>query len=221
MKKRLLPLLAGAAAVALWLLRPGRGKPQMAPTTERDGVGPVTLRRYWLDVEGAELPPESVVKGVLDHFPEIMPKPLAMTFKIKGQRGMGRKGDRYFILMLVRRGLIETEIVEALRFRNRTLRLHPESGWVEFKVIPLGKPSDSEHCYRLQVQSSVRTSTRADRLAYLLGMAGAQAKTWETVLERALKLSGGSERNRGRDTGEFEHVPGGIQAPRTSRETET
>ena len=209
-KKRYLALLP-AAALSLWLMRPGRRKHALAPTTERDGLGPVTLRPYWVDVEGAKRPPEAVVKDVLDHFPDIMPWPFAMTFKVRGTPEVGRKGDRYFILMTVRRGFVETELVEPLRFRNRTLRLHPESGWVEFKAVPL---NGSEGRYRLQVQSSVRTSTLADRLAYLMGMSGVQAHTWETVLQKALALSGGTEGGKGRDTEEFEHVPGGVKAPR-------
>ncbi len=210
LRKRYLTLLP-AAALALWLLRPGRRKPALAPTTERDGLGPVTLRRYWVDVEGASRTPEQVVKDVLDNFPKVMPWPFAMTFKTVGRPGQGAKGDRYFILMMVRRGFVETELVEPLRFRNRTLRLHPESGWVEFKAIPL-----EEGRYRLQVQSSVRTSTWADRLAYLMGMSGLQAHTWQTVLQRALALSGGHETGKGTDTGEFETVPGGVKPPRVS-----
>lgn len=202
----LLPL----AALVLWLIRPARDKPAMTPTTERDGLGPVTIRRYWLDVQEAKEPPEAVVKQVLDHFAQIMPWPLAMTFKVRGQPNVGRKDDRYFILMLVRRGFVETEIVEPLRFRNRTLRLHPEAGWVEFKAMPTAGG------YRLQVQSSVRTSTWADRLAYLLGMSGLQAHTWETVLQRALALSGGQAAGKGRDTEEFEEAPAGIKPPKVA-----
>lgn len=211
MKKRYLLALASASVLGWWLLRPGNRKPTLAPTTERDGVGPATLRRYWVDVTDARLSPEEVVRHVLDHFAEIMPKPLAMTFKIKGEEGKGRVGDRYFILMLVRRGFVEVEVIEPLRFRNRTLRMHPESGWVEFKAIPTGEGS-----YRLQVQSSVRTSTLADRLAYKLGMARAQSFTWETVLQQALAISGGTEAGKGRDTGEFEYVPGGVKTPKVA-----
>lgn len=211
MKNRLWLALLPAAALGLYLLRPGKPKPTLAPTTERDGVGPVTLRRYWVDVQDAQQTPEEVVQHVLDHFQDIMPRPLAMTFKVKGEAHRGRKGDRFFILMLVRLGFVEVELVEPLRFRNRTLRLHPESGWVEFQAIP----TDEAGRYRLQVKSSVRTSTRADRLGYLLGMSNAQSHTWETVLQKALKISGGTEANRGRDTGEFEHVPGGVKKPMT------
>ncbi|WP_291425437.1 hypothetical protein [Deinococcus sp.] len=208
MKKRY--LLLPATALGLWLLRPGKDKPELAPTTEKDGVGPVTIRRYWVDVQHARKSPEDVVAGVLNHFPEVMPKLLATTTKVKGEPGVGHKGDRYFILMLLRRGYVETELVEPLRFRNRTLRMHPESGWVEFKAIPTGPGA-----YRLQVQSCVRASTRADRLAYLAGMSLAQRANWQTVLERALLLSGGTEVNRGTDTGEFETVPGGVKPPQT------
>lgn len=206
MKKRywLLP----AAALGAYLLRPGKPKPQLAPTTERDGVGPATLRRYWVDVQNARKSPEEVVQAVLHNFASIMPRPLAMTWKVKGQEQQGQKGDRYFIMMLVRPGFVETEVVEPLRFRNRTLRLHSEAGWVEFKAIPRSPTS-----YRLQVQSSVRTSTPLDRLAYKLGMSIAQSTVWHTVLEKAVALSGGQETNRGRDTGEFENVPGGVKSP--------
>lgn len=214
MRKRYWSGLLLAVALGWWLSRPGRQKDTLEPTTERDGVGPATLRRYWLDVEGATLPPEQVLRRVLDNFAQIMPRPLAITWKVKGDPSRGQEGDRYFILMLVRVGLVETEVVEALRFRNRTLRPHPESGWVEFRVIPKSQ-GKSQGAYRLQVQSSVRTTTRADRLAYLLGMAGVQALNWHTVLQRALKVSGGHEVNRGRDTAEFGHVPGGVKPPQT------
>lgn len=213
MKKRTLLTIGGLTALALWLMRPGQSKPELAPTTERDGVGPATLRRYWIDIEDARKPPEEVLKAVLGNFAPLMPRPLASTLKVRGRPGVGRKGDRYFILMLVRPGFVETEVVEPLRFRNRTLRLHPESGWVEFRAIPRGK-----NAYRLQVQSSVRTSTLADRLAYKLGMSVAQARTWETMLQKALALSGGRATDKGRDTGEFETVPGGVKPPQVPGE---
>lgn len=210
-RKRQVWLLALPAAVALWwLLRPARSKPEVAATTERDGLGPATLRRYWADIEHARKTPEEVVQAVLNDFASIMPRPLAMTWKVRGQENQGQKGDRYFILMLVRPGFVETEVVEPLRFRNRTLRLHSESGWVEFQAIP-----DSSSRYRLQVQSSVRTTTLLDRLAYKLGMANAQSYVWHTVLDRAAKLSGGTVVNTGRATGEFDTVPGGVKPPET------
>lgn len=194
--------VALAFAAAAWLLRPGRRLPALRRTTERDGVGPVTVRRYWVEVRGAEQPPEAVVRQVLDRFPELMPRPLAITRKVRGTPGKGQKGDRFFILMLIRRGFVETELVEPLRFRERTLRLHPESGYMEFSAHPKG----AGH-YRLQVETRARTSTWADRLAYLLGMVALQEANWQIVLGRAAELSGGEIVDRGSETVEFGSTP--------------
>lgn len=189
-------------AAAAWLLRPGRRLPTQARTTERDGVGPVTVRRYWVEVQGAQQAPEAVVRAALDRFPELMPRPLAITRKVRGKPGQGAVGDRFFILMLIRRGLVETEIVEPLRFRERTLRLHPESGYMEFSA----QPGEAGR-YRLQVETRARTSTWADRLAYLLGMIALQEANWQIVLGRAAELSGGEIVDRGSETVEFGSTP--------------
>ena len=198
----LLPLLTGT----LWLARPARRLPGDALTSEADGLGPITERWYWLNVQDASLPAEALVGAVLDDFPRIMPPPLVWTRKVRGVFGAGRPGDQYFLLLLLRRAWVQTEACMPTSFRNRTLRHHPEAGWVQFSAENIGGPPGS---YRLTVHSRVRASTRLDRLSYLLGMREVQRLMWETVLRRALALSGGRQVGWGHRTVEYPAAPPG------------
>jgi hypothetical protein len=193
-------MLGGAGL--LWLARPARRLAPDTLTAEGDGLGPVTERWYWLDVEGARLTPEQLVQRVLDDFPRIMPPVISSTRKVRGQSGQGKVGDRYFLMLLMRRAWVETESLAPDTFRNRTLRHHPDAGWVTFHVEAQGDGGQ-----RISVHSRVRSSTRLDRLTYLLGMHAVQRLTWETVLRRALAISGGRQIRRGHHTTEFPYVP--------------
>lgn len=62
--------------VALALLLKGPADP-LRPLTLADGVGPVTRRRYWLEIEGAECSPEEVARYWRKRFPQHAPKWLA------------------------------------------------------------------------------------------------------------------------------------------------
>ncbi|WP_425145086.1 hypothetical protein [Deinococcus sp.] len=194
-------LMIGGAGL-LWLARPARRLPPDTLTTETDGLGPVTERKYWLDVEDAVLTPEQIVQRVINTFPGIMPPVVSWTCKVRGQAGQGSVGDRYFLVLLMRRAWVETESLAPDMFRNRTLRHHPDAGWVAFHVEPQG-----HRIQRILVHTRVRSSTRLDRLAYLLGMHAVQRFTWETVLRRALVISGGRQVSHGHHTTEFPYVP--------------
>ncbi|WP_309571336.1 hypothetical protein [Deinococcus sp.] len=181
----------------------------MTPTTLADGLGPVTVRRYWRDVQGARRPPEAVVTWVVDHFQEVMPRPLAFVWKTAGAAGQARVGDCFFLILLVRRAWVRLAVLEPHRFRNATLRHHPESGWVEFRAVPHRSGS-----YRLEIESQARSSTWMDRLAYLLGNSAVQRATWEIVLNRAVAFSGGAATIRGHHTTEHAFLPSETDATR-------
>lgn len=192
-------MLGGAGLI--WLARPARRLAPDTLTTEADGLGPVTERRYWLDVEDALLTPEQLVQRVLNDFPRIMPPVISWMHKVRGQAGRGKVGDRYFLMLLMRLAWVETESLAPDTFRNRTLRHHPDAGWIIFHVEAQG-----DRVQRILVHSRVRSSTRLDRLTYLLGMRAVQRLTWETVLRRALAISGGRQIGRGHHTTEFPYV---------------
>ena len=214
MNRPLLAALLVPLSGLLWLARPARRLPPDTLTSEADGLGPVTERWYWLDVKDMALTPEQLVKAVLDAFPRVMPPVIAWTRKGKGTPGLGSVGDRYFFLLIVRRAWVQTDLLSPTSFRNRTLRHHPDSGWVEFSAV-----EQSGGVVRLLVHSRVRASTRLDRLTYLLGMREVQRLTWEIVLRRALALSGGRQVGHGHRTIEYAYALEGnaaAQLPITS-----
>ncbi|WP_407539227.1 DUF1990 family protein [Deinococcus radiomollis] len=183
----------------LVLARPARRLPAAQPTTEDDGLGPVTERVYWQDVSGLAQSPSALVSEVLGHFPALMPRPLAFTRKVSGQPGMGRPGDRFFLLLFgMRRAWVEVESVSAGAFRNRTLRHNPDAGWVSFSA-----EERDDGVVRLKVHSRVRSSTWLDRLTYLAGVRYLQRLTWETLLRRAARLGGGHALAWGHQTAEY------------------
>ncbi|ULH15766.1 hypothetical protein MF271_03770 [Deinococcus sp. KNUC1210] len=196
----------------LWLARPARRLPPDTLTSEADGLGPVTERWYWLDVRAADRSPEDLVKAVLDDFPRIMPPVISWTRKVQGTPGLGSVGDRYFFLLIARRAWVQTDLRTPRLFRNRTLRHHPESGWVAFSAEP-----QESGVLRLMVHSRVRASTRLDRLTYLLGMREVQRLTWEIVLRRALALSGGQQVDHGHHTVEYAYAPDEVSGRQTAR----
>ena len=179
--------------------RPARWLPTKEPTTEADGLGPVTERVYWQDVSGLSKSPSALTTGVLGHFPSLMPRPLAFTRKVRGTAGTGRPGDRFFFLLFgMRRAWVEVESVSPNAFRNRTLRHHPDAGWLTFSAEEL-----EGGVVRLKVHSRVRSSTRLDRFAYLAGVRYLQRLTWQGLLRRAARFGGGHCLGWGHQTAEY------------------
>lgn len=168
-------------------------------TGEAQGVGPVTCRRYWIDIASPRRPDTEVIDLMLQRLPHMIPPVLAAFRRVRRGREPTRVGDRFTVLMLgMRRGRVQVVEVGSTHFRLQTLRQHSESGWIAFCSEPL--PADG---YRLMVVSQVRASSWYDRVTYLLGVGILQRMTWESGLRRALKLSGGRKAGHGTSTVEW------------------
>lgn len=98
--------------------------------------------------------------------------------------------------MLLRRGRVVVEQVDALGFQVRTLRLHPDAGTSAFRV-QLGREPGG---VTLQVESVVRARSRFNRLAYLLGIHIAQRRTWELTLASVARVTGGRVVGQGHES---------------------
>lgn len=191
------------AAGAAWLLvRPARRHLPLTPTTLADGLGPVVGRHFWAEVAGARLTPPQIVARAADTFPALMPRPLAFVWKVSGDPGHAAPGDRYALILAARLGATRLLVRDTLRFREQTLRHHPESGWVEFRAAPLDTGR-----VRLEVETCTRSSTWLDRLGYLLGVSYAQRRTWELFLRHVAAASGGRVLETGHDTAERPYRP--------------
>jgi hypothetical protein len=178
-----------------------RGPPQpLRPSTPADGVGPLTRRIYWAEVEGATCTPQDIAADWRTRLPQHAPKALAWFRGLDHPVPPIAQGDRLWILLLgTRRARVVIEHVDSLGFRARTLRLHPDAGTSEFRVLPGQRAG---HLV-LQVESVMRTHSRFDRMAYVLGVHAAQRITWERVLDSVAGFSGGRIVNRGHESVEL------------------
>ncbi|ADV67283.1 hypothetical protein [Deinococcus maricopensis] len=175
-----------------------------APATNRPatdlptGAGPVTVRRYWVEVQGARHTPERLLEYMLTHLDRVSPNLLARFTHEQGRMRAPQLGDTYHIqMLLLRPAYVRLEARSDLTVRLRTLRPHPESGWIEYRVHPQGPGH-----YRIEIESRVRSSNALDRAAYLLGVSFAQRLTWEITMRRVARASGGHVIRNGQSTEE-------------------
>lgn len=197
-----------AVALVAYLLR-GPSDP-LRPSGPEDGVGPMTRRRYWVEVEAAHRTPEEVATHWRDHLPDHAPKWLAWFRGLDHPVPPVRLGDRLQIqMLLIRRGRVVVEHVDPLGFRVRTLRLHPDAGTSDFRVYP----NDQAGGMVLQIESLLRTNSHFDRLAYIFGVHAAQRRNWELTLTSVARYAGGRLVNRGHESLEMPQLAHSYNLP--------
>ena len=190
------PVLLALSIVAAAAVLSGPPDP-LRPTTPQDGVGPLTRRRYWVEIEASTHTAEAIAEDWRNHLPEHAPKWLAWFRGLDHPVPPIRQGDRLWILMfLIRRGRVVIEDVGPLGFRARTLRLHPEAGTTEFRIYPGVKTGDMT----LQIESLMRTNSWFDRLAYICGIRAVQRSNWESTLTSVARYAGGRIVRRGTES---------------------
>ncbi|UBV43072.1 hypothetical protein LAJ19_02275 [Deinococcus taeanensis] len=203
------PVAAAVAALVGYAAYVQSPRNPLRPTALPDGVGPVTHRRYWVEVRAPDVAPEVLTAEVLQRLPELAPR-FAAWFRgldapLPSQGGppIG-PGTRLRILMgFIRRARVTVEKHEPRRFCIRTLRLHADAGTVTFCAEPT---SGGLH---LEIESVVRSSSWFDRFSYLAGAHALQRANWEAVLRGAAALSGGEVTGHGHRTEEHAFVPPG------------
>ncbi|CAM4384430.1 DUF1990 family protein [Deinococcus marmoris] len=190
------PLLLALPVLAAAVVLKGPSDP-LRPSTPQDGVGPLTRRRYWVEIEGSTHPAERIAEHWRNHLPQHAPKWLTWFRGLDHPVPPVRQGDRLWILMfLIRRGRVIIEHVDPLGFRARTLRLHPEAGTTDFRVYPGAQTGGMI----LQIESLLRSSSHFDRLAYLLGIHAVQRQNWHLTLTSVARYAGGRVVDRGTES---------------------
>jgi len=203
------PLLWALPVLMAALILKGPHDP-LRPSTPQDGVGPLTRRRYWLEVEGATRGAEEITGHWRNQLPSHAPRWLAWFRGLDHPVPPVQQGDRLWILMfLTRRGRVVIEHTDPLGFRVRTLRLHPEAGTTDFRVSLGERPGRLV----LQIESLLRSSSHFDRVAYLLGVHAAQRRTWELTLRSVARYAGGHVVDHGTETLEMPGVHHTAQLP--------
>ena len=184
----------------------------LRPSTPEDGVGPLTRRRYWIDIEDTVRSPEEVAEHWREHLPDHAPKWLAWFRGLDHPIPPVQRGDRLRIrMLLIRRGRVVIEHVDPLGFRVRTLRLHPDAGTSDFRVYPGEQPGQMI----LQIESLLRTNSQFDRLAYIFGVHAAQRRNWELTLLSVAKYAAGKIINRGHESLEVAQLTHSFALPKT------
>ncbi|WP_161884074.1 DUF1990 family protein [Deinococcus alpinitundrae] len=200
-------LLPALALAALGFREP---PDPLRPSTPEDGVGPLTRRRYWIQIEDAVRSPEEVAEHWREHLPDHAPKWLSWFRGLDHPIPPVQRGDRLWIrMLLIRRGRVVIEHVDLLGFRVRTLRLHPDAGTSDFRVYPGEKPGQMI----LQIESLLRTNSQFDRLAYIFGVHAAQRRNWELTLLSVAKYTGGEIINRGHESLEMPQLAHSFSMP--------
>lgn len=175
--------------------------PPLPPGTDRtdhqgveDGFGPLMHRRYMARIRDAETTAPQLISAFASVPDRAAPRALATFVKLHGEEGVLRVGDEFTVRMP---GPWDgpVRVVEATdnSFGLATLEGHLEAGRIRFTAEDLGPG-------RLEVRIEA-WARGGDRLSNLLFdrvpfNKEVQLHMWTSVLERLIKLSGGTRDGR-------------------------
>jgi uncharacterized protein DUF1990 len=159
-----------------------------------DGFGPLMHRCYLVRIRDAELSAQELISSFAEAPNRAAPMALASFVKVRGEEGALRVGDEFTVRMpgpwdgpvrVVERG--------ANRFGFATLDGHLEAGRIRFSADDLG-PGRLE----VRIEAWARGGDRISNLLFdrLPLNKEVQLHMWTSVLERLIKLSGGTRDGR-------------------------
>jgi NADH dehydrogenase len=161
-------------------------QPEMLP---EDGVGVLTRKRFWADIEGSRMTPEMLFQHLVANFAECTPWHLDVAAE-PGTPNVPELGTT-LTLALPLRGNVQIRVLE-LEERSMTLCTlsgHPLAGAVRFLSEARGA------AVRFEVQVFDRASNVVDWLAMNPIGTRLQNATWRETVERVVKDSGGRAPN--------------------------
>jgi hypothetical protein len=157
--------------------------------TERDGHGPLFLRRYQTSIRDSRSSATEVMAAVTRNLNRPAPTSFARFEKVKGEAGQLVRGDEFVIRMPGPwDGPVRVIDVTPCSFRLATLRGHLEAGQIEFRI----RVAD-HHKLRFEIESLTRSGAPVVDLLYrhLRIAKEVQAHMWISFLEGVVKASGG------------------------------
>jgi NADH dehydrogenase len=150
-----------------------------------EGVGGLERKRFYASITGSQFSPEQLLEQFRRRFAELVPinfdaEPGAPTEVAKGAT---------LSAALPLRGNIQIRVEEVtpLSLTLATLRGHPLAGVVRFSTNGQGSGP-----IQFEVTVFARAATVFDWIALNSGGSIAQNRTWRSVVERAIEISGGS-----------------------------
>ncbi|AIZ63186.1 hypothetical protein PK28_04855 [Hymenobacter sp. DG25B] len=153
------------------------------------GSGPLLERRYYIDMEGATLTADELLRRVQCDVPYFSPDLLAEFEKRKGTSDCLQKGDEFSIKILGPwNGTVRVTRIEKTYFEFVTLEGHPEAGRIRFSVRRRAGGK-----LRFEIHSWARSRDGLVSFAYdTLGVGKrVQENTWRIFCERVAEASGG------------------------------
>jgi len=164
------------------LSRLADSQPELLPD---EGVGALTRKRFWADIERSRVTPEALFRHFVSHFAECTP----WHVDVGAEPGTPRVPElgAVLTLKLPLRGNVQIRIVELEERRMTvcTMAGHPLAGAVRFLSEQRGAD------VRFEVQVYDRAANVADWLVMNPIGARLQNATWRETVERVVKESGG------------------------------
>ena len=159
-----------------------------------DGYGPLMHRRYAARIRDAELTARELMQTFAGLPDRAAPKALASFVKVRGEEGVLRVGDEFTVRMPGPwDGPVRVVEVDEAGFDLATLDGHLEAGRIRFTAEDLG-PAALE----VRIEAWARGGDRISNLLFdrLPFNKEVQLHMWTSVLERLIKLSGGTRDGR-------------------------
>lgn len=175
--------------------------PPLPPDTDRsdhqgveDGYGPLMHRCYVARIKDAELSAAELINAFAGVPNRAAPKALGSFVKLRGAEGVLRVGDEFTVRIPGPwDGPVRVVEIAANGFGLATLAGHLEAGRIRFSADDLG-PGGLE----VRIEAWARGGDRISNLLFdrLPVNKEVQLHMWTSVLERLIKLSGGTRDGR-------------------------
>ena len=151
----------------------------------RDGVGPLRRKRYWADISGSPLTPETLMTRVHERFPEL----LAQFIDARTEPGASTviEEGATLTLALPLRGNIQVRVAESepRRMTLLTVEGHPLAGAVRFLSEARGDR------IRFEIQAFDRAATVVDLVMMRTLGERLQDASWREMIQNVVRVSGG------------------------------
>jgi uncharacterized protein YbjT (DUF2867 family) len=151
-----------------------------------DGVGPLSRKRYWVDISGSKLDADGLFEYVRTHLAELMPPLVEMKAEPHATTCI-EEGETLTLGIPVR-GNIQVRVVEVAdrRITLLTVAGHPIAGAVRFMV---GQRPDG---IRFEIEVYDRASSTFDELLMRTAGEWLQRVTWTGLAHRVANAAGGT-----------------------------
>ena len=158
-------------------------QPEQLP---QEGVGTLKRKRIWADISGSRLTPEELFEKFREDFNEATPG--IVDAEVEPDTRCDLELGATITMSLPLRGNIQVRVEELtpMKATLATLKGHPLAGAVRFLSEARGDQ------VRFEVQVYDRPASITDWIAMKTVGESMQARTWESLIERMIQLSGGS-----------------------------